>query len=169
MSLFSIHSTDSCRWKAWLEDSGEVFFLYARQKTRSEADAKDVFQDALVETWQKGDGKIPDKALVFATIRRRAIDLGRSMDRRSKREELVSEDIASWFVNDFTATDTRQFLGSAIHSLPDDQREVLILRIWGDLSFPSIASMTKVSVATATSRYRYALERLRGTLTELKP
>ena len=165
----SIPTTDSCRWRAWLEDSGEVFFLYARQKTRSEADAKDVFQDALVETWQKSERKIPDKALVFATIRRRAIDLGRSTDRRSTREQRVSEGFDSWFVNDFAEADTRQFLSSAIIALPDDQREVLILRIWGDLSFPAIASMTKVSVATATSRYRYALERLRGSLTELKP
>jgi DNA-directed RNA polymerase specialized sigma24 family protein len=60
-------------------------------------------------------------------------------------------------------------LRGAIGGLPDALREVLILRIWGDLSFPAIASLTNVPLATATSRYRYALERLRGVLTELKP
>lgn len=169
MSLLSFSSTESSRWKEWLEVHGEVFFLYSRQQTRSEADAKDVFQEALVEAWQKSGDRIPDKALVFATIRRRAIDLGRSMDRRVKREECVAADRESWFVSDYAAEDTRRFLQSAVAILPDLQREVLILRVWGELSFPAIANMTNVTVATATSRYRYAIERLRGSLTELKP
>lgn len=146
-----------------------MFFLYSRQQTRSEADAKDVFQDALVEAWQKIDRRIPDKALVFATIRRRAIDLGRSTDRRSKREQLVAADLDNWFVSDFAKEDTRRFLKNALGELSDLQREVLILRVWGDLSFPAIANLTNVTVATATSRYRYALERLRDSLAELKP
>jgi RNA polymerase sigma-70 factor (ECF subfamily) len=146
-----------------------MFFLYSRQQTRSEADAKDVFQDALVEAWQKTDRRIPDKALVFATIRRRAIDLGRSTDRRSKREQLVAADLDNWFVSDFAKEDTRRFLKNALGELPDLQREVLILRVWGDLSFPAIANLINVTVATATSRYRYALERLRDSLAELKP
>ena len=146
-----------------------MFFLYSRQQTRSEADAKDGFQDALVEAWQKTDRRIPDKALVFATIRRRAIDLGRSTDRRSKREQLVAADLDNWFVSDFAKEDTRRFLKNALGELPDLQREVLILRVWGDLSFPAIANLTNVTVATATSRYRYALERLRDSLAELKP
>jgi len=169
MSLFSFSSPESSRWKAWLDAHGEMFFLYSRQQTRSEADAKDVFQDALVEAWQKIDRRIPDKALVFATIRRRAIDLGRSTDRRSKREQLVAADLDNWFVSDFAKEDTRRFLKNALGELSDLQREVLILRVWGDLSFPAIANLTNVTVATATSRYRYALERLRDSLAELKP
>lgn len=169
MSLHPLSSPESSRWKAWLETHGKVFFLYARQQTRSEADAKDVFQEALVEAWQKTHRKMPDKALVFATIRRRAIDLGRSTDRRSTREQRAMADLDDWFVTDFTEEDTRRFLKDALAALPDPQREVLMLRIWGDLSFPAIANMTKVTVATATSRYRYALARLRSSLTELKP
>ena len=169
MSLLSLCSTESSRWKEWLEAQGEVFFLYSRQQTRSDADAKDVFQEALVEAWQKTGDAIPDKALVFATIRRRAIDLGRSLDRRLKREQNVAADREGWFVIDYAEGDTRRYLRDALAVLPDPQREVLILRIWGDLSFPAIANLTDVTVATATSRYRYALEHLRGSLTELKP
>ena len=161
--------TDASRWQAWLRAQGEVFFLYARQQTRSEADAKDVFQDALVEAWRKCEGETPDKAMVLATIRRRAIDLGRSMDRRTVREQRVCGEAVQWFVADYAEGDTREFLRGAIGGLPEALREVLILRVWGDLSFPAIASLTNVPLATATSRYRYALERLRGVLTELKP
>lgn len=161
--------SESRLWQAWLAEHGDWFFLYARQQTRSEADAKDVFQESLFEAWRRADGSVPDKALVLATIRRRAIDLGRSADRRSRRESDFGTTEAPWFVTDFEAGDTRDYLASAVRELPENLREVLILRVWGELSFRSIAELTGVPVPTATSRYRYALERLRECLTELQP
>ena len=157
------------RWQRWLDEHGERFFLYARQQTRSESDAKDVFQDALTEAWHKASGNVPDRALVIATIRRRAIDLGRSTDRRSRREEAFADEVPAWFESDFSAGDTGEYLATAIRELPDPLREVLVLRIWEEMSFPAIARLTGVPTATATSRYRYALDRLRGCLTELQP
>jgi RNA polymerase sigma factor (sigma-70 family) len=158
-------------WESWVASEGEVFFLYARQKTRSESDAKDILQDALTEAWRKTKGVIPDKALVFKTIQRRAIDLGRSMDRRSKRENNFEGVKAHWFSPDYTVGDTRQHLAEAVQKLPGNLREVLVLRIWGDLSFPEIAELNRIPLATANSRYRYALERLRENekLNELRP
>jgi len=162
-------TADSRLWQAWLAEHGQWFLLYARQQTRSEADAQDVFQESLLESWKRSSGSVPDKALVLATIRRRAIDCGRSHDRRSRRESHFGDGSAPWFVTDFEAGDTRDFLASAVRALPENLREVLILRIWGDMSFPEIAVLTDVPVPTATSRYRYALERLREALTELQP
>ena len=169
MSVSSNHSTAAGHWQQWLADSGEAFFLYARQQTRCEADAKDVFQDALTESWRKTGGNIPDRAMVLATIRRRAMDLGRSLDRRARREQRTLEETDDWFLPDFAAADTRSHLAHAIRELPENLREVLVLRMWGDLSFPDIARLTGAPIATATSRYRYAIERLRDCLTELMP
>ena len=45
--------------------------------------------------------------------------------------------------------------------LPLEQREVLVLRIWAELSFPEIAEILDVGVDTAASRHRYALAALR--------
>ena len=122
-----------------------------------------------MESWRRSGGAVPDRALVLATIGRRAIDLGRSRDRRSRREEAVGGEAHSWFIQDFSAGDTQAFLVDAVRALPEVLRETLVLRIWGDLSFPEIARITGSPVATATSRYRYALERLRETLLELHP
>jgi RNA polymerase sigma-70 factor (ECF subfamily) len=158
-------------WEEWLGKEAETFFLYARQQTRSESDAKDVLQETLTEIWTKSNGSVPDRSLVFATIRRRAIDLGRSLSRRSKREfNYISED-ASWFTIDYASADTEETLAHAIMKLPDHLREVLILKLWGEMTFPKISELTGVSTATATSRYRYALEHLRKNeqLAELKP
>ena len=148
-------------WEVWLESQAEVFLLYARSQTRSEADAYDVLQEALTEAWTKSGRATPDKQLVFATIRRRAIDLGRSIDRRTRREQSVAGDDVAWFVPDYSAGDTREHLASAIGELPANLREALLLRVWGGMSFPEIAELTGTPVATATSRYRYALQRMR--------
>lgn len=72
-------------WRDWLRENGRRYLLYARQQTRADADAEDVLQDALVESWRRSNG-VPEHALVFATIRRRAIDFARSCDRRAARE-----------------------------------------------------------------------------------
>lgn len=162
-------SSDS--WTAWIEENGETFFFYARQQCRSESDAKDVLQEALTEAWQRSKKGVPDRALVFATIRRRAIDVARSMDRRKIREVDFGNNGSEMFCPDFAANDVRHQLASAIGALPDLLQEVVILRIWGDLTFPAIAQLINIPVATATSRYRYALERLRDSaaLTELIP
>jgi RNA polymerase sigma-70 factor (ECF subfamily) len=160
---------ESLKWRRWIDDHAEVFFLYARQQTRSETDAQDVLQEALVEAWSKADGEVPPPAVVFATIRRRAIDLGRSTDRRARRETEAGRTQDSWFVSDVAEADTNAHIQRAITLLPDDLREVLILRVWGDLTFPAIARLLSIPVATATSRYRYAVERLKPDLAELKP
>jgi RNA polymerase sigma-70 factor (ECF subfamily) len=169
MNLPTATTSSPILWREWIDRHAELFYLYARQQTRTEADAKDVLQDALTEAWTKTAGGIPDKAMVFATIRRRAVDLGRSMDRRLKREQSAACGHADWFLPDFSAGDTRDVLAAAVLKLPPDLREVLMLRIWGDLSFPAIAQLTGVPTATATSRYRYALEHLREHLAELQP
>ena len=51
-------------------------------------------------------------------------------------------------------------------ALPAEQREVIALKIDGELSFAQIAQVMGVSINTAASRYRYALEKLRTSLRE---
>ncbi|MEQ3661593.1 MAG: sigma-70 family RNA polymerase sigma factor, partial [Flavobacterium sp.] len=52
-------------------------------------------------------------------------------------------------------------LGKLIEELPDDQKEVLRMRIYQDLSFKEIAEATGVSINTALGRMRYAIMNLR--------
>jgi RNA polymerase sigma-70 factor (ECF subfamily) len=149
-------------WRTWLRDNGKRFLLYARQQTRSESDAEDILQDAMVEAWQRAGG-MPDDALVFATIRRRSIDLARSTDRRAVREEGSGPE-EPWFNPDVEQRETQRMLEQAVNALPPNYREVVSLKIWGGLTFQQIAEMTEVPLNTAASRYRYALEELRQNL-----
>src|SRR5690606_27499675 len=53
-----------------------------------------------------------------------------------------------------------------IEQLPDEQREVIVMRMYGDLSFKEIADITSVSINTALGRMRYGLLNLRKMIQE---
>lgn len=153
-------------WDAWLAEHGSRFLLFARQQTRCGADAEDVLQESLVETWRRAKGR-PETALVFATIRRRAIDLARRTDRRTLREEASSQTDDTWFAPaaDIGDPEATALLEAEVRRLPEAQREVVTLKIWGGLTFVEIAATLEIPQGTAASRYRLALEALRQTLT----
>lgn len=151
-------------WTDWLEENGSRLMLYARQQTRCEADAEDVLQMALVKTW-KTHGGAPDQkviSLAYTNIRRCAIDLARSNQRRSIREDSAVRDLGeniSWF--ELPEDDESRILQVALTKIPDKFREVLTLKIWGELTFQEIGETLEISSNTAASRYRYGLEALR--------
>jgi RNA polymerase sigma-70 factor (ECF subfamily) len=55
-------------------------------------------------------------------------------------------------------------LNDAIAKLPDEQREVIILRLKGEMKFKEIAGLQGVSISTIQGRYRYGLDKLRSIL-----
>lgn len=151
-------------WRSWLEARAERFLLFARDQTRCEADAHDVFQEALVDGWRRLGDALPADALVFATIRRRAIDLAR----RNQRRELREVEARDWFEDSASTAGSNPELEDAVKRLPSDLREVLILKTWGELTFKQIGETLDVPLNTAASRYRYALDHLRLALKEVR-
>ena len=147
-------------WRNWLNENADRFLLFARQQTRREWDAEDVLQNSLVETWRKAGSSAPTAALVFATIRRRAIDLGRSDSSRARREEATRPEIP-WLEPDHDAEEESRLLQSAIAELRFELAEVVTLKVGGGLTFREIAETLEIPQNTAASRYRYALGELR--------
>lgn len=160
----SIPSSDE--WRAWLDAHTAKLLLYARQQTRNAADAEDVLQEALLDSWRKADGHEPPLPLVFATIRRRAIDQARSNDRRARREQ--ADEAERWFAPEIEPRDNQRLLEDAVKHLTPIYREVITLKTWGGLTFREIAETIGVPLNTAASRYRYALDELRGLLKEVQ-
>lgn len=156
-------ATQTDNWKHWLDENADRFLLFTRQQTRCESDAEDVLQDALVETWNKAGHNDPPAALVFATIRRRAIDLGRSTTRRENREKSATPE-EPWIEPQIETGDEARLLESAVRQLRFEYAEVLTLKIWGGLTFREIAATLDIPQNTAASRYRYAIADLRNCL-----
>jgi RNA polymerase sigma-70 factor (ECF subfamily) len=156
-------------WGAWVTAHAARLLLYARQQTRCEADAQDVVQESMVEAWRRRpQGELPELPLVFATIRRRAIDLGRREDRRVQREQ-ASQGARSveWFDSTLEDRELSGMIQSALRNLVPEQREVITLKVWGGLTFAEIGEALEISANTAASRYRYALARLKRVTQEV--
>jgi RNA polymerase sigma-70 factor (ECF subfamily) len=156
---------DSDPWQAWLDQHGAALMLLARHWVGGRTDAEDVVQEAFIRFWRSRERVAEPVAYLYACVKRCAMDWRRGRDRRSRREQISARpESESRFDATLEQRERRDAIEAALVRLPDKQAEVLVMRIWGGLTFPQIAAAIDVSVATAASRYRYALDRLREQL-----
>jgi RNA polymerase sigma-70 factor (ECF subfamily) len=154
-------------WAVWLDQHGAALVLLARQWVASRADAEDVVQEAFVRFWRSRQRATDPTAYLYACVKHCALDWQRSRSRQLRREEAAARPEAeTWFTEPLEQEERRAAIAAALDNLPANQREVLVLKIWGGLSFPQIAEVLQTSVNTTASRYRYALAKLREQLAE---
>lgn len=158
-------SGGSADWSEWLDRHGAVLLLFARQWISNRSDAEDVVQEAFVRFWRRRDEVTEPLGYLYASVKHCALDRQRQCRRQSQREEAVARtEQESLFQSPAELAERDTAVEEALRQLPEFQREVLVLKIWGDLTFPQIADALQISVNTAASRYRYALDKLRETL-----
>jgi RNA polymerase sigma factor (sigma-70 family) len=140
--------------------------------------AEDIFQDVFIRIIDtlKG-GRYTDEGKFLPWAMRIAHNLCVDHFRKVKRSPSIksSDDRDIFEVLNFSepGADQRIMTGQShdkvrkmIDLLPEDQREVIILRHYADLSFKEIADLTKCSINTALGRMRYGLINLRKMMTE---
>jgi RNA polymerase sigma-70 factor (ECF subfamily) len=158
---------DGDPWSVWLDRHGAALVFFARQWVPNRADAEDVVQEAFIRFWRSRERVAEPTAYLYASVKHCALDWHRGRDRQSRREEVVARpETESLFAGPAEQEERRAAIDATLRDLPDNQREVLVMTIWGGLSFPQIARVLQISANTAASRYRYALARLREQLTE---
>ena len=161
---------DEGDWSQWLGRHGPAMLLLARQVVPLRADAEDVVQEAFVRFWANRARADDPVAYLFTCVRSAALDWRRSGRRRLRREEAAAKPDAPADAALFTAgmerEERRAAIEAALATLPESQREVLVMKVWAKLTFPQIGRMLGVPADTAASRYRYALAKLREQLAE---
>ncbi len=142
--------------------------------------AEDIFQEVfikIINTLRQGKYNHEGKFVQWAT--RIAHNMCVDYFRRNKRRPIVNNTTADGFeiFNVIPMTDesieqvimrsqTHDRVRQLIDQLPTEQREVIVLRHYADLSFKEIAALTRVSINTALGRMRYALINIRRTVEE---
>jgi RNA polymerase sigma-70 factor (ECF subfamily) len=96
------------------------------------------------------------KAYLFASVRNALVN-----DRKFRQRNVPIEPDRIWFEPPNRDYAAELNLRRALQSLPDDQRQVVVLHVWGELTFSEVAEVLGISANTAASRYRYALTKLR--------
>ena len=156
-------------------------FSYINLYIRDQALAEDIFQDTFLKVIQSvKTGKYSDNGKFLSWVMRIAHNLIIDNFRRIKQINIISTDnYESDLFNSLKFSDTNietdyikkqieKDIRHMISSLPDDQREVVVLRHYSDMSFKDIANITGVSINTSLGRMRYALINLRKMMVEKK-
>jgi RNA polymerase sigma factor (sigma-70 family) len=148
-------------------------FSYVMMVVRDRTLAEDVFQDTFVKVIQTlKRGSYNDEGKFLPWVLRIAHNLIIDHFRRLKRMPIVDggEDFDIFEVvsmrqgnveDRMVKKQMRKDVRTAMEKLPQEQREVLIMRHYLDMSFKEIADYTNVSINTALGRMRYALMNMR--------
>jgi len=154
-------------------------YTYILLTIKNQPLAEDLFQETFIKVIQSlRSGKYRDNGRFLSWVIRIAHNLIIDHFRKEKQmnsvsnddsvvdlfnsKKLCDENIEELIVNSQIKAEIR----SLINELPDDQREVVLLRHYGELSFKEIADQTDVSINTALGRMRYALINLRKLIKE---
>ncbi|MCA8916450.1 MAG: sigma-70 family RNA polymerase sigma factor [Planctomycetes bacterium] len=139
-------------------------FGYALSFYRQEAPAADAVQElwlGFLENIESLAGVANVRAYLYRSLRNRVLD----EFRRKKREvNALGQTDAITLIRPRDTVASReeaQQLNEALMRLPEEQREVVLLRIYGEMKFADIADVLQTSTKTVESRHRLALEKLR--------
>lgn len=130
-------------------------------RTEAEEVTQEVFLAYLTHL-KKGQGVQSTAEFLFRIARNRAIDYSRKEKRRG---ELLHEAFRLSYKDqhraEFQDEELLQKLNRAIDLLPREQKEVLVLKVYAQRTFREIADICGIPLKTASSRFDYALDKLR--------
>ena len=154
-------------------------YTYILLTIKNQQLAEDLFQETFIKVIQSlRGGKYKDNGKFLSWVIRIAHNLIIDHFRKEKQLNSISNDdtevdlfnskkLSEDNVEELIiSSQIRSEIRTLINELPDDQREVVLLRHYGGLSFKEIADQTDVSINTALGRMRYALINLRKLIQE---
>jgi RNA polymerase sigma factor (sigma-70 family) len=140
---------------------GPALLLFAQAVTGERGRAQDAVHQVFLKLIEKGSlGQVVDKkAYLFTCVRNAALNDSKLRDRNAPFDP-----DSAWFSPPDRDYAGEQNLRRALEALPSDQRQVMVLHIWGELTFSQISGLLDLSSNTVASRYRYALAKLRDAM-----
>lgn len=143
------------------EAYGPRLYRYAVLLLADRAAAEDALQDVFLQIARALDRGGFD--VTFAYLATTVRNTCYSALRRRRRRSEVAEPILEAASPEATEEE-RMMIDEALKALPTEQREVVYLKVFEGLTFQEIADRCDVSINTAGSRYRYAMQSLRRAL-----
>lgn len=147
---------------------GPRLVRYAQALLRNSADAEDAVQAAVVRLVKHPDNLAAAQMpwpYCLRVVRNESIRLlAKQPATTTLPERILASPFQRWSIEE---EEVRQQVFNAVRRLPTEQAEVVILKVWENLTFLEIAGVTGDSANTVASRYRYALEKLQRLLEPL--
>lgn len=148
---------------------GQALYAFLLQLTHSGDDAADLLQEVFLKVARRLDrftNLANPRSYLFATAHRGWIDHHRRQQSQERRQQAHAQETSSLFIDPATLEEAEyaREVSLALGQLPPEQRVVLHLKIWEELTFAEISTALQISPHTAASRYRYALDKLKTLL-----
>lgn len=153
------HANDSWCERLYGEKAAQLL-LYGRALGLSHSEAEDVLQETFIALLKMAEPPKSAENYAFRTVRNRALNYKRSLWRRVAREV----ESLRWFEREPDETPAERAAMRCLQNLPQEQREVIVLKIWSRYTFEEIGGLLELSPNTVAGRYRYGLEKLRASL-----
>ena len=142
--------------------TAERLVRYATTITRDQHEAEDAVQTTLVKV--AGQPRLLRSSNEpWAYLLRMVRNESLAILRRRKRwcfVQNLTDLVTRRLVDQLDVEDRKQAVWAALRELPTEQSEVVVLKIWEEMTFQQIAEVLEISPSTAASRYRYAIEKL---------
>src|SRR5438270_2208176 len=136
---------------------GAELLLYGRALGLSHSEAEDVLQETFMTLMQRAEAPAQPEHYCIRSFRNRALNYRRSLWRRLAREW----ESLRWFERAPDESARERAAMQALATLPREQREVIVLKIWHEYTFEDLGELIGISPNTAAGRYRYGLQKLR--------
>ncbi len=154
------------------DEHAQPLYAFLLNFTRDEADTRDLLQEIFVKLAREPNllaGVREERAFLIRLAHNAAIDLMRRRGTRDRTKENFAAELISPFAptNDPDEKVFRAELAEALGELPEDQRAVVHLKLWEDMTFEAIAAALEIPPNTAASRFRYGIDKLRDRLRPL--
>lgn len=151
------------------DDHAPALFAFLLNLLRSDADTQDVMQELFTKLARRPTllRNVRDaRGFLLRLSHNLAIDLIRRRGTREKNYDQLARESATLFVSSSNPDEQtfREKLAEALGELPADQRAVVHLKLWENLTFEAIAETLEIPPNTAASRYRYGIDKLRERL-----
>ena len=154
------HDAKTAEVKALYEKHGSALAAYGCCCGLDFGSAEDVVQQVFLNMLQT---RAPLPQIPSAYLYR-AVRNGAANYRRDVRREVEMPEGENWLVSPNGHGEEALAVWSALRDLPEEQRETIFLKVWAGMTLQEIAGMLGISINTAASRYRYAVEKLRQRL-----
>jgi len=137
--------------------------------TRNQHDAEDAVQSVLVRVASRPSLLVAAEspwAYLLQMVRNEALVIGRRKQRMISGSSLIDL-ITHCKVDELEREETHRAIWSALRTLPTEQAEVVVLKIWEEMTFAEIAQLLATSPNTVASRYQYAMTKLARRLSQV--
>jgi RNA polymerase sigma factor (sigma-70 family) len=156
-------SIEPAQLSSWFDEYAPALVLFARQWL-TDGCAEDVVQEVFARLMRERSAPAHVKAWLFRSVRNEAVDQFRH---RRRRESGIQEEAAgrsAWFEEQPGTAMASAEVQEALHQVPQEQREVIVLRIWCDMTLQEIAAILDQPLSTVFSRYKAGLAAVRERL-----